>query len=250
MAQSGASGAPAADVVPATNERIRAATSAGCSRWGACPAAGTTAVEAFRPMVCAIRRPSSGEFLVELAGDRDHRHLELTETIPEGSLGSGARASKARGEARRRVAGALVERGRTLVEAGEHRLCEPLAEEALDADRGSAARRRSELVGQLVVGHAAGAALDRIVEAGGTRDEDERGDRLGMGQGRVEAEAGAHRVADVAAAPSRPDQQIGTARRGRRPLRRSRRDREGRPAPAGGPPRGRRPSPPSNGPFG
>ena len=141
--------------------------------------------------------------LVPLAGHDDHGHGQAVELVPPRSLRARPRVPEARREPGRMVGTPLGGTGRVRVEPGEERLGQPAVEEHVEGEAGSAARGRVELVSQALVSLPAGGPLTVVVDTGRSRDQDQGGDQLGVGEGDVEAVAGAHGVADVGAPAAR-----------------------------------------------
>ena len=127
-------------------------------------------------------------------------------------------------------------------EPGEQGLGQPLVEEGGDADL-------LDVVGQRVVGRPAGGPLVVVVDAAGGADQHQPLHQVGAGEGEVEGEAPAHRVADVGGGPAGVAEQQRARRGGRPPRRSSRRGRGRRPAPARGRGRGRRRTSPQHRPV-
>ena len=136
-----------------------------------------------------------GELGVVLADDDEDRHRELAEPRPQRCLGAGAGETQARREAGRGVREAGLDVGVRAVEAGEQRLRQPAIDEGGDSDA-------LDLVGQLVVGGAARRAFPLVLDPWCRPDQHQPIDELRRCEGEVQAQAPAHRVADVRGAPA------------------------------------------------
>ena len=133
------------------------------------------------------------ELRVEPAGDDEHRHVEAVQAVPQRVLGAGAGLAQRLGQPLDGVLRARLPELHLGAEPGEQRLGQPGVDEGLDAVALDPLRHRLVLL--LALGPLVG-----VVDAAGGADEDEALDQLGVGQGEVQQEAGAHRVAEVGGA--------------------------------------------------
>ncbi len=167
------------------------------------PEPGTTAS-------CDVRADSGDQPLgqrdvlrVERARDHQYGHVELAQPVPQRLLRAGAGEPEARGQSRRRVgqpgpAVSLLRR-----QCREEGLGQPLVDEALDPDL-------DEVISERVVCPVPRLALDGVVDAGARAHQHQPRHRVRTGQCRVQADAPAHRIADVGRVA--PDRGHGAAR--------------------------------------
>ena len=132
-------------------------------------------------------------------GRADHeegRQLERRQALPQGRLRAGAGQAQARSQSRRRVSFALGDGCGVVRQAGEHRVREPAVDEGVDVTRAL------ELLGQLVVPLAPDLPGRGIDDAGRAPDQHQPTDALRPGEGGVERDASAQRVAEEVEGPA------------------------------------------------
>ena len=172
-----------------------------------------------RPPMRVHQPPAElGELGVPAAGHHQHRHGQLAAAVPQRLLGAGPGQPEARGEARRRVA--LAARRARWPPSGTSPnigLATHRSTNAATVSSGGPAAGRVEPRRPAPRRHAAGRpARPASSMPGGARHEDQSAHEVGAGQGQVEAEAGAHRVAEVVGRAARRRRAARPRRPGRR----------------------------------
>ncbi|MEA2297162.1 MAG: 2-succinyl-5-enolpyruvyl-6-hydroxy-3-cyclohexene-carboxylate synthase [Solirubrobacteraceae bacterium] len=146
------------------------------------------------------------ELLVSSPDEDGDRHSELAEAVPHRLHRPAAETAQGSGQAGRGVA-QLVGGGGGLHRlglVGEQWLAAPAADELLE-------RLALEAPGQRLVVAAALGPGEGIVDSGGGRDQHQAGDPLGVGEGQVEGDPAAERVAGENEARRRQGGQLGHA---------------------------------------
>ena len=143
-----------------------------------------------------------GELRVPATGDDQDRLVECTQAVPQRLLGARPGHAEARGEACRRVAPALVDPVGRVGHPAEQRVGHPPVDERGDRVLGRRAVPGIEAWARASSAARRSARSSGILDAGGARHQDEAADQVRTGQRQVQAEACAHRVAEVVAPPS------------------------------------------------
>ncbi len=114
-----------------------------------------------------------GELRVVFADEDEHRAVDLTEAVPERSLGARSRRPEAGGQTGCGVAEAVGSPGGCLGEPIEQRVGQPLVDECGNANL-------FDVIGEATVGAASSCAFVGIVDAGRGADQHQALDGVGM----------------------------------------------------------------------